>query len=263
MMDMTIFDEMLGNDSCLLKMARCARFDLRGFGSSPNPVGPYSHLDDIATVQSMTGKGAAHIVACDMGGMLALEYAIKYPDSVKSISLISSGLPGHMWNRGNEAYFELPRFEDPEGGPPDSKERQILGRHIARAWVIQSPEWSYARNKDEKLAARLDKMLNSYKAFHFWGEDEVEPNPSAFEQPLRLRLKQVQAPVMVMVGDNEMSGVYEDFGRIAEDIIAQVPSPAFGDRTVRILNGSGHFGAIEAWSQCCEHVAEFWQLLKK
>lgn len=263
LMDMTLFDEMLGHGSPLLNQARCARMDLRGFGKSPNPKAPYSHLEDIAAVQAMTGKGPAHIVGCDMGGTLALEYALKFPDRVKSISLISSGLPGHEWNRGEKAYFEFPKFEEPEGTPPESDERKAVGRQLARIWVMHSPEWALGFRKNDLIKERLQNMFRSYGAFHFWGDHDVEPDPSAFDEPLRLRLQHVKPPILVMAGEKERDGVYADFGTIANDIIRRVPSPAFDSRTVKWLQDTGHFGALEAGPQCCKIISEFWASLDK
>lgn len=260
MTDMRLFDYILRETSPLLPLAPCVRYDMRGFGRSPDPSEPYSRLDDLGTIHASASEKPAHLVGSGLGGCIALEYALARPDRVASVSLISSGLPGHPWQRGQRAYFKLPMLED-VGGEDEETELQKKARGLAKEWVGQSHEWRSALRKGGDVAALLKQMYVDYRCFHFWGDDQLEPDPFALLQPLSERLGNVQVPVLVLAGKEETGGKRDDFGLIAEKIVKDVPNPAYGERKVKYLDDAGHFGSVEAWEQCQAHVAEFWSAL--
>jgi pimeloyl-ACP methyl ester carboxylesterase len=94
------------------KYFRIITFDNRGAGKSDKPAGPYTTrlmADDTIGLMDYLGIGRAHIVSHSMGGMIAQELAINYPDRVDKVVLGStfarqdknSGLSSEvtaMWN---------------------------------------------------------------------------------------------------------------------------------------------------------------------
>ncbi|MFP3880362.1 MAG: alpha/beta fold hydrolase, partial [Dehalococcoidia bacterium] len=64
---------------------RVVTFDNRGAGRSDKPPGPYSTgmmADDTAKLMDVLGIEKAHIMGLSMGGMIAQELAINYPQRV-------------------------------------------------------------------------------------------------------------------------------------------------------------------------------------
>ena len=68
-------------------------YDLRGHGASPMPSGEFG-LDelvaDLERVRERTGYETAHFAGHSLGGMIGPAYALKYPDRVLSLGLLST-----------------------------------------------------------------------------------------------------------------------------------------------------------------------------
>lgn len=74
----------------LAKRYRTIALDNRGSGQSDAPEGPYSMAmmaSDAAAVLDAAGIESAHIFGMSMGGMIAQEFALQYPQRVRSLIL--------------------------------------------------------------------------------------------------------------------------------------------------------------------------------
>ena len=72
---------------------RVLRCDLRGFGESGKPSGPYSlagYAQDVDRFLDACGVPAAHIVGISMGGVIAQRVALDHPQRVRSLVLVST-----------------------------------------------------------------------------------------------------------------------------------------------------------------------------
>ena len=68
--------------------------DLRGHGRSSKPRGRYripQFADDMAALLRALGTAPAHVIGLSLGGMVALELALRCPDLVRSLVIINSG----------------------------------------------------------------------------------------------------------------------------------------------------------------------------
>src|SRR6266436_8122541 len=69
---------------------RTISFDNRGVGRSDVPPGPYqipTMAADAAAVMDSAGVERAHVFGISMGGMIAQEFALRYPNRVCSLIL--------------------------------------------------------------------------------------------------------------------------------------------------------------------------------
>jgi len=75
------------------KYYRVITFDNRGAGRSGKPPGPYSTgmmADDTVKLMDLLGIESAHVVGMSMGGMIAQELALNYPQRVMKLVLAST-----------------------------------------------------------------------------------------------------------------------------------------------------------------------------
>ena len=83
-------------DQCtpgLAKHHRVLRVDVRGFGQSDKPLGPYSpqlFARDVAGVMRACQITCAHVVGISMGGVIAQRLGLHFPELVQSMTLIST-----------------------------------------------------------------------------------------------------------------------------------------------------------------------------
>ena len=81
--------------AALVPRWRVVRYDLRGYGRTSRPPGPFSHVDDLAAVLAATGDGPAHLVGASLGGRIALDLAATRPDAVRSLVLLGAVVSGY------------------------------------------------------------------------------------------------------------------------------------------------------------------------
>jgi 3-oxoadipate enol-lactonase len=72
---------------------RVLRADVRGFGESDKPPGPYTPAqlaDDLAMLCSACGIHTTHVLGISMGGVIAQRLALDHPSLVRSLVLVST-----------------------------------------------------------------------------------------------------------------------------------------------------------------------------
>jgi pimeloyl-ACP methyl ester carboxylesterase len=202
---------------------RVLRYDLRGFGASAPPmVGePYSHADDLRALLDHLGVERATVVGLSMGGWVVQEFALKYPDSVSALILVDSVLRGRPWSPAAavplESFFRL-----------GAAGRLDEGKAV---WLA-APIFSCS-GRFPTVAARLEQMVGDYGCWEVLHEDPHLPlDPPAID-----RLREIIAPTLAIVGEEDIA----DFHDIAARFAAEIP----GARTVA-LSGAGHMANMDA-----------------
>lgn len=88
--DRHVWDE---DAPCFAAHHQVVRPDLRGFGDSAKPPGPYStemYARDLLAVLDACEIGTAHLLGISMGGVVAQRFALDFPERVRSLILIST-----------------------------------------------------------------------------------------------------------------------------------------------------------------------------
>lgn len=105
--------------SILTEKYRTIALDNRGVGQSEAPAGPYSIVQmasDAAAVLNAARVNTAHIFGVSMGGMIAQEFALQYPNKVRSLILGCTAGGGPQAVRAEAAALQvlMTRGQDPD-----------------------------------------------------------------------------------------------------------------------------------------------------
>src|SRR5215218_6318167 len=150
------------------------RYDLRGFGRSSLPPGPYSLVDDLrALLDHLTIERTA-LAGLSLGGRVALDFTLTHPDRVGALVLAGSGLGGFEWSK------EL---------------ASVMGREDD---LLDAGD----------LDGATELMLETWVAGPRRALEDVDPG-AALDPPASDRLGEVRAPTLVLVGDEEVDDVVE------------------------------------------------------
>ena len=201
--------------------------DLRGFGSRPLGLGPFTHAGDVLSLLDALGIDSADLVGASFGGRVALQVAARAPERVSSLTLLAPALPGwEDWtDPGLIEYGEQRRRRSSAAtSTPSSTSTCASGRATStRPTASTSPTPSAGRSSSAATGPRR--------------------RSSPFD------LSAVTAPTLVLVGDRDVS----DFVRIGEHIAATLPSAE-----LQMVEGAGHLLALERPDLISEVLAGGW-----
>jgi 3-oxoadipate enol-lactonase len=96
----------------LAERFRVLRTDLRFFGRSAGPAAPWSWEEDVAGVLDELGIERAALVGLSLGGRIALDVALTWPERLWAVAGVAPGLSGH----GGEPYSDeqAARYDEAE-----------------------------------------------------------------------------------------------------------------------------------------------------
>jgi pimeloyl-ACP methyl ester carboxylesterase len=210
---------------------RTIRYDLRGYGASSAPAGPYSHVDDFLALTEFLRARPAHLVGLSMGGRYALRVAVQNPEAVRSLTLADTALDGHTWSpEWLQRWQEIARA---------ARRDDILG---ARQLWLKHPLFEPAR-RQQAVAEALETMIARYSGWHWREKDpDVTPVPPTAEV-----LARISVPTLMIVGELDLP----DFRNIARRIAAGMPHV-----TLRAMPNAGHMANLEAPDEFNDLVLE-------
>lgn len=198
---------------------RAIRYDLRGFGASSIPTGPYSHVADFVELIDHLGARPAHLVGLSNGGRLALRIAVEEPTAIRTLTLADTALDGYRWS---EAYAQSWRLMYRLGRTNVAEAKQQWLEHELFATARARP----------KLATALAAMVGGYTGWHF---QVADPEIGARRPTIEL-LPTITAPTLVLVGEWDRP----DFQSLARLVATEIP-----DATLRVLPRAGHMSNLE------------------
>lgn len=217
------------------KRFKVVRYDVRGFGKSALPtVGKeYSHTKDLKALLNQLGIDYACVVGLSMGGGIALDFTLEYPEVTRALILVDSILGGFQdWSKTYRELMESLWKEAKEKGVEAAKD-------MWKNCLIFKPAC-----EKPNVAFRLKQMISDYSGWHF-----VNPDPlRSLDPPAIERLQEIKVPTLIIVGERDLP----DFHRIAD-----ILSEKIQNSKRMTLKGAGHVSNMETPREFNEAILSF------
>jgi pimeloyl-ACP methyl ester carboxylesterase len=182
------------------------RYDLRGFGQSSQPTGPFSYAEDLAEMLRALGVARAHVLGMSQGGATSINLALTHPELVSALVLAGSGVDGFPRpDPGNDPIRA--EFEAAEA----AKDLPRLAELAMRVWVVgmgRSPE-----AVDPLVRQRVAEMVLHNLSIEVEGDFARPLDPPAFG-----RLGEITVPTLVIIGERDIPPVQQMAEALASGI---------------------------------------------
>jgi 3-oxoadipate enol-lactonase len=203
--DLRMWDELV---EALAPEFTVLRYDMRGYGESTLPPGPFSQNGDLLALLDHVGIERAALVGVSYGGRVALDTAFVAPERVTGLVLAAAGLRDHEWSSLVRDFGE--------------EEERLIDTDLAAATDLNVRLWVDGPNREpdpvrEAVRERVRTMQR--RAFEIQvAAYEAQPAPGP-EDPVHVRLDAIETPTLVVVGEADVP----DFLEIADQLEAELP----------------------------------------
>ena len=230
-------DTRMGDDQfeVFSKHHRVVRYDMRGYGQSALPVlvEGYSHADDLRALLDHLGITKTHVIGLSMGGRVAVNFTVEYPERTVSLITVDTVLGGFTYSEEWSAFLGMLFSKARQSGVETSKELFLNSGLFQPA--LENPE----------VTSRLAEMVLSYSGWNLLNP----PGPEiSLEIPAAKQLNKIDVPTLVIVGERDL----QDFRDIADALECGIPKA-----TKVIIPGVGHISNMEAPEKFNEVVLSF------
>jgi 3-oxoadipate enol-lactonase len=200
------------------------RCDLRGYGSSPLPDGPFSYSEDVLALVEALDLAPVWLIGASFGAQVAVDFYLSYPNRVRGLVLVAPVVSGfepsgevEQFNRQEEALLD-------EGKLAEATELNL------RMWV----DGPYRAREEVDPAVRNRVAEMQFQAF----SQPVPENAALLKlsPPAMDRLAEIHVPLLVIAGELDVPA----FVLFSETLADQVP----GAKRV-VIPGTAHMVSME------------------
>lgn len=165
-------------------------YDLRGYGKSDIPRSSFSHIEDMKSLIDNLDIHDVTLVGSSLGGSIAIDFALEYPNIVQKLILVAPALTGYKYP------FRL-NIEVMQ----NLLTKKRKGSQAAIEKFIASAYWKYMFPPKENKAARemVLGIIRDEKNFYSW-------NPSLYKVSdvnTMKRLGDINVPTLVVLSDRD------------------------------------------------------------
>ncbi|MEI5908191.1 alpha/beta hydrolase [Bacillus spongiae] len=189
----------------LAKTNQVVIFDGRGAGKSPSPSEPTDYVDDLLKLIDHLGLKKVTLVGHSMGGQIATDFTLTFPDKVRKLVLLAPSLTGYTYS---SEFIQW--MQSVNAVAPDVKKLVELS--------LSGPNYRITMSSPHQDFLYDMTRHHMKKVFTEWENFEMTwPEPPAIE-----RLHEIKVNTLFIQGDKE----WKDMFRIAEHF-QEVPSIRF------------------------------------
>jgi 3-oxoadipate enol-lactonase len=173
------------------------RYDVRGFGDSAlvkTTDMPYSLEKDLHDLLQFLGIEKTYIMGLSMGGSLATDFTLEYPEMVDALITVGAGLGGFKHNTADEELNK--QFA--------AMNEAFKNHDIPRAVELSLRLWTDGPYRTpEQVDPAVRERVKAMTTRNWERPDDDDAHPQNLEPPAIERLAEIHVPTLVIVGDQD------------------------------------------------------------
>ncbi len=178
-------------------------------------------MEDLRALLDYLGIARASLVGLSLGGRIAIDFTLAYPDRVDKLVLMGPGLTGYQFKVENDEHIkraiDRATAKDPKGA------MELWLEHPMMKPAMSNPA----------LADRIRKIaMDNLTIWERLSIGERVSNPPAIK-----RLSEIRKPTLLIVGEKDVPDI--------QAIIKLLDAGIAGSRT-EVIPGAGHMPNMEA-----------------
>jgi pimeloyl-ACP methyl ester carboxylesterase len=221
---------------------RTIRYDVRAHGQSRADSVGFTDHEDLHDLMDTLNVERAVIVGLSMGGQIAIDFALAYPERVAGLVLVGPGMSGFAFESD-----ELQEYIEELTAAFTSNEFSEITATFAR-WWCDGPQRD-STQVDPLVRHKVLEMLSGSRQRWEYANLAEYLDPPAIEW-----LRQIRAPTMAIVGGIDMPDIHSIVDLIAE----QVP-----EAQKVVIPNVAHMVNLEAPKEFNEIVLEFLKSIER
>lgn len=196
-----------GQFEVMARRFRAIRYDVRGHGLSRTDSVTFADHEDLHRLMVALQVPSATVIGLSMGGQIATDFALAYPEMVSALVLVGPGLSGYTFeDEYLQAYMDELTAAIETGGFSAAIEV------FAKYWC-DGPQREPSQVDPTVREKVLTMLAGSDERWRYWNlSRQLEP-------PASERLGEIKVPTLAIVGSIDMPVIDE----IVDLIAGQVP----------------------------------------
>jgi len=172
---------------------RIIMYDQRGAGQSPVPIEPTNHIKDLKDLLDSINEKKVILIGHSMGGQIATDFVLEYPNMVEKLILIAPGLTGFEF----DIEFQNQAKRIWEVVPNVDKMLDVM-LNTSKAYAVQIGMYSPFKERIiEVHRENIEKSLTWKNFEQIWGE------PPTVE-----RLREIRTKTLFIVGTKDKKDLF-------------------------------------------------------
>ena len=169
------------------------RYDVRGWGETPDPAGEYTEHGDLDALLEHLGIERAAVLGNSNGGRIAIDFALTFPERVSKLIVVAPALGG----------FDYPADSFVEQHSEEHKAALKAG-NLERAAELEAQMWVDGPNRSpDQVDAEVRERALALM-LHTLNLPEGEGEGSMAQPPAAGRLREISVPTLVIIGDQDV-----------------------------------------------------------
>lgn len=166
------------------------RYDVRGWGETPDPAGKYTDHGDLETLLDYLKIEQAVVLGNSNGGRIAIDFALTYPQRVSKLIAVAPALGG--FDYPSDAYEESQtKLQEDAIGDSDF---ELAAEIVAQMW-FDGPHRKPDQMDAGTRSIALDLMRHTLELPEGVGEGSLAQPPAAG------RLDEIKVPTLIIMGE--------------------------------------------------------------